>query len=165
MLLVNRVITFVGMDLIFVLVMVFITSGFVCVVGVVACVVVFFFQEEDGIREAHYGLEFRRVLFRSRWEGKMPSSHPARKTVSNSSPLAAWMVMIVTLRSSACASLSMTSDTCSRNAPSVSYSSMARASSLRFSSRPALSAEIGSASCRERVGQDGWISVVGGTLK
>src|SRR3546814_10802104 len=26
---------------------------------------IFFFQAEDGIRDAHYGLEFRRVLFRS----------------------------------------------------------------------------------------------------
>src|SRR3546814_5033732 len=26
---------------------------------------IFFFQAEDGIRYAHYGLEFRRVLFRS----------------------------------------------------------------------------------------------------
>src|SRR3546814_10901185 len=29
------------------------------------CVDVFVFQAEDGIRDAHYGLEFRRVLFRS----------------------------------------------------------------------------------------------------
>src|SRR3546814_8126979 len=28
---------------------------------------IFFFQAVDGIRDAHYGLEFRRVLFRSRF--------------------------------------------------------------------------------------------------
>ena len=36
----------------------------------------------------------------ARCEGKTPSSQPARKTVSNSRPLAAWMVMIVTLSAS-----------------------------------------------------------------
>src|SRR3546814_10689639 len=33
---------------------------------VLLCVLFFFFQVEDGIRDAHEGLEFRRVLFRSK---------------------------------------------------------------------------------------------------
>ena len=61
--------------------------------------------------------------------------------MSNSRPLAAWMVMIVTRSPWRASSLSMTRLTCSRNAPRVSYSSIARVSSARFSSRPALSAE------------------------
>ena len=48
--------------------------------------------------------------------------------------------MMVTLLAGGCASLSITRLTCSRKAPRVSYSSIARASSARFSRRPALSA-------------------------
>ena len=60
-----------------------------------------------------------------------------RKTVSNSSPLAAWMVMMVTFSPARASSLSITRLTCSRKAPRDSYSSIARVSSARFSSRPA----------------------------
>ncbi len=74
----------------------------------------------------------------TRCEGNTPSSQPGRKTWSNSSPLAACMVMMVTFSASSAASLSITRLTCSRKSPSVSYSSIARASSDRFSSRPAL---------------------------
>src|SRR3546814_3735689 len=37
----------------------------------------FFFQSKDGIRDAHYGLEFRRVLFRS----ARPCAHHANRLV------------------------------------------------------------------------------------
>src|SRR3546814_1404290 len=33
-------------------------------------ILVVFFQAEDGIRVAHWGLEFRRVLFRSWWNSR-----------------------------------------------------------------------------------------------
>src|SRR3546814_8865383 len=36
-------------------------------IGGLSSVLCYFYQAEDGIRAAHYGLEFRRVLFRSGW--------------------------------------------------------------------------------------------------
>ena len=76
-----------------------------------------------------------------RCEGNSPSSHPGRNTHGNSSPLAAWSVMIETFSPPSSLSLSITSDTCSRKPCRFSNSPTAFTSSLRFSSRPGESGE------------------------
>ena len=85
----------------------------------------------------------------ARWLGNTPSSQPARKTWSNSSPLAAWSVMMVTFSVASDASLSMTRLTCSRKAGQRRVILHRAGSSMRFSSRPVGSRPILSA-CQHR---------------
>src|ERR1700732_4149635 len=77
----------------------------------------------------------------TRFLGNRPSPQPARNTLSNSSPLAECSVISDTASSSAPPSRSITSEMCSRKPCRFSNSSIERTSSLRFSSRPAASAE------------------------
>src|SRR3546814_15152909 len=53
-----------------------------------SAVLVFFFQAEDGIRDAHEGLEFRRVLFRSAGR-RAAAPCPARQGAAARRPAAA----------------------------------------------------------------------------
>ena len=62
--------------------------------------------------------------------------------MSNSSPFAAWSVIMLARSPSAFCSFSITSETWSRKPARVSKSARARTSSFRFSSRPGASGDL-----------------------